>query len=203
MSPRIVCHQHALNDSDREFIVGKVARLRKYYDRISEVSVILDSARKDCQAEILIYAPHCNLHLRSVADDMRTAFEGALNKAERALVKMKGRLWGDKKSRRRSVTIRRFSPAGVEEIPSLEAEAGSEDGDGIQVEHIVPEPMSVSEARERMLRQEDGMLVFVNRRTEEINILHRNAKDQLELLELSGSGLSQPEAELVALSDER
>jgi hypothetical protein len=91
----------------------------------------------------------------------------------------------------------------VEEIPSLEAEAGSEDGDGIQVEHIVPEPMSVSEARERMLRQEDGMLVFVNRRTEEINILHRNAKDQLELLELSGSGLSQPEAELVALGDER
>ncbi|HUT25957.1 MAG TPA: ribosome-associated translation inhibitor RaiA [Sumerlaeia bacterium] len=203
MSPRIVCHQHTLNNSDREFIVNKVARLRKYYDRISEVSVILDSARKDCQAEILIYAPHCNLHLRNVADNMRTAFEGALNKAERGLVKMKGRLWGDKKSRRRSVTIRRFGPAGVEGLPSLEAEAGGEDSDGIQVEHIVPEPMLLSEARERMVEQNDGMLVFVNRKTEEINILHRNAKDQLELLELGGTTLFQPEAELVALAAER
>jgi hypothetical protein len=36
------------------------------------------------------------------------------------------------------------------------------------------------------------MLVFVNQKTDEVNILHRNSSGQLELIELTGTVLFQP-----------
>ena len=107
--PRIICHHHKLSDRDRDFIEEKVAKLRKFFERISEVSVILDAAGHESQAEILVLGPQMNIRVHSTNEDMRAAFETALNKAERTLRKTKNKLF-DKKTRRRNVTIRRFTP---------------------------------------------------------------------------------------------
>ena len=45
------------------------------------------------------------------------------------------------------------------------------------------------------------MLIFVNPKTEEINILRRNPKDEIELIELTGTVRFHPPGEIVALAD--
>jgi putative sigma-54 modulation protein len=183
MSPRIMCHQHSISESDREFIKGKIDKLKKIFDRITEVSVILDSAKHQCNVEILLYGPHLNLRVQDKSDDMRTAFEGALKKAERWLRKSKERMYVAKKQKR-NVTIRRFGSGGP-----AEPAAGAENHAGAlrephSMEEVEPKPMSLEEAHLQMHTRKKGLLVFLNAETNEINILHRNAENQVELVEL-------------------
>lgn len=200
MSPRIMCHHHALSEIDREFIQGKVDRLKKFFDRIAEVSVILDAAKNECLAELLVFGPQLNLRVKDTAEDMRTAFEGAINKAERTLSKTKDKKWGDKKTRRRNVTIRRFDT--IESQVGLEmGEPAPESTEEISIEHVEPRPMTLEEARETLLQSKNGLLVFVNPKTDEINLLHRNSSAQLELVELTGTVLFHPSNEVMELAE--
>jgi len=193
MSPRIMCHHHSLSDTDRDFITGKVANLRKYFERIVEVSVILDATKHECLAELLMFGPQISLRVKHTAGDMRTAFEGALNKAERKLRKTREKQIANRKHGKRNVTIRRFNPE-TESVPSPDGNNGINQTavDALPVEHIEPQPMAIEQALSKMLRTKSGILVFVNPKTEEINLLHRNAKDQVELVELTGTVLFQP-----------
>lgn len=183
MSPRIMCHQHSISDEERELMTNKVARLKKFYNRIHEVSIILDAERHTKQAEILLRGPQLNLRVLGEGENMRTAFESAINKAERWLRKTKEKLWGDKMHRRRNVTIRRFDVGGaLPERPSF-IDENVETSEPIDVERLEPQIMSIDEARAHMEKHE-GIFVFVNAETQETNILHRNKNHRLELLEI-------------------
>ncbi len=194
--PRIICHHHKLSDRDRDFIEEKVGKLRKYFERISEVSVILDAAGNDSQAEILVLGPQMNIRVHSVNEDMRAAFETALNKAERSLRKTKNKLF-DKKSRRRNVTIRRFTP---EELADEPEDTSEESLAKIPIEHVDPEVMTLAEAREKLDRVKEDLVVFVNPKTDEINLLHHNRDGKVELVELNGTLLYHPSEEVIELA---
>ena len=116
--PRIMCHHHALSDSDREFITKKVDRLRKFFERIAEVSVILDAEKRVCVAELLVFGPQLNLRVRHSAEDMRTAFEEAINKAA---VRVKGFTEGKKGKVEFCVPV--FSVVAVNEATEKQAVA--------------------------------------------------------------------------------
>jgi ribosome hibernation promoting factor len=193
MSPRIMCHHHSLSDADREFITGKVSNLKKYFERIVEVSVILDATKNECLTELLMFGPHTSLRVKNNAGDMRTAFEGALNKAERTLTKARDKRIGNKRHSRRNVTIRRFDPQPESEAPPEGGNGISQTTvDALPIEHVEPRPMAIEDALTEMLKTKSGILVFVNPKTEEINLLHRNADNQVELVELTGTVLFQP-----------
>lgn len=192
--PRIMCHHYKLSDTDKEFIQGKIDRLRKFFDRITEVSVILDSAKRTSQAEILISAPQLNLHCRDQAEDMRTAFENALNKAERLLRKSKDKLYGNKKHGRNSVTIRRFPPASLPDVGTL-FQSGLQLPEGVSLEEVEPRPMNLEEAHNLMLGSERSLMVFFNAETLRMNVLHRH-DEQIELVEFDGQGNSHALGEL-------
>ena len=87
----------------------------------------------------------------------------------------------------RAVLAEEPEPVPTEKIP-----------DELPVEHIEPQPMTLDEAKARMLKTKNGILVFVNPKTDEINLLHRNAKKQIELVELTGAILYHPPAMEIA-----
>jgi putative sigma-54 modulation protein len=178
-----MCNHYNLNESDRELVVSKIERLKKFYERISEVSVILDASGNQNLAEILVWGPHVNLRVKEDAPDMRTAFEAALNKAERSLAKTKEKIKAHRsKGGRRNVSIRRFDPVYFE--TSLEPEGTTAESrlPEIPAEDMEPKPMSLDEAHLQMNTLNRGLLVFVNSETEEINILHRNKANEVELV---------------------
>jgi putative sigma-54 modulation protein len=188
MSPRIMCHDHELTDSEKDFITTKIGRLKKYYDRITEVSVILDSAKRTALAEILTSGPHVNLRFKHEAADMRTAFEGALNKAEQGLRKTKEKKWGDKMHKRNSVTIRRFNPMGFDFSVDLASEE-PHPVESLRPEAVEPKPMSLEEAYAELRAHQTGLFVFLSTATGKVTILHRNAEEEIEMLEIEGDDL--------------
>ncbi|HPS02792.1 MAG TPA: ribosome-associated translation inhibitor RaiA [Candidatus Sumerlaeota bacterium] len=192
MSPRIMCHHHELSDLDRDMITRKIGSLRKFFERIREISVILDEVRHECHAELLIFGPQLSLRVKETDEDMRTAFEGALNKAERILAKTKDKKWGGKKHAG-NMTIRRFEPISEEADQTAAVAAAPVE---LSVEHVEPEYMTLEQARDEVLRRKNGMLVFINQKTDEVNILHRSSvTGQLELVELT---LFQPNSLVLA-----
>jgi len=85
--------------------------------------------------------------------------------------------------RRHNVTIRRFHP--IEVLTNENREHTEQAGARplLPVERLEPQYMNLDEAR-REMEERDGLLVFVNPETHEINILHRNKDKQVELVEL-------------------
>jgi putative sigma-54 modulation protein len=187
--PRIMCHNHEISEKDRSFIEEKVGKLKKYFDRITEVSVILDETKTTHQAEILAYGPQMSLRFRQEAGDMRTAFEGALNKAEQGLHKTKTKRWGDKMKGRNSVTIRRFNPMDFETEGSAPAPKAN-NGFHLSEEALEPKPMSIEEAHLQLKARNTGLLVFINSKTDKVNILHRNAHNEVEQVEFDGDEIT-------------
>ncbi|MFW6286553.1 MAG: HPF/RaiA family ribosome-associated protein, partial [Candidatus Sumerlaeota bacterium] len=163
-------------------------------------SVILDAAGHESQAEILVLGPQMNIRVHSTSEDMRVAFETALNKAERTLRKTKNKLF-DKKSRRRNVTIRRFTPEELAAEQDVQEEAEIEDSLArIPIEHVDPEVMTLPEARDKLDRVKEDLVVFVNPKTDEINLLHHNRNGKVELVELNGTLLYHPSDEVIQLA---
>lgn len=191
MSIRIMCHHHTIREEEKELIEGKIEKLRKIFDRILEVSVILDAGKKRALAEILVYGPQTNLRFKSEGDDMRTAFEEALNKAERGLQKNKEKKFGDKKKGRNNVTIRRFNPMDFSLEDMEPAPINTNSAENLTAELMEPKPMTLEEARLQLKTRDNGLVVFVNAESDQLNVLHRNRKKEVELIELS----SQAEAE--------
>lgn len=178
--PRIMCHHYELHERDREFITKKIERMKKFFDRVREVSVILDAAKNTSVVEVLVSGPHVNLRVKSEAQDMRTALEAAINKAERSLRKYKQKMWGDKMHRRNNVTIRRFAAGGLG--PTREEDDGAEPEH--DVEAIEPKPMSLDEAHLQMKADGREIMVFINADTDELNMLHLNENNEVELMEV-------------------
>jgi putative sigma-54 modulation protein len=181
-----MCHNHSVSDEDREFMTKKVARLKKFYERIHEVSIILDAERHMNQAEILLWGPHLNLRVKGEAVDMRAAFEAAVDKAERSLTKTKEKMYDSRANRRRNVTIRRLRPDDVAGMPPAGAAAPTSQTqeEALPVERLEPQVLSVKDAR-ALLERERDLVVFINADTQELNILRRNKADHVELIELS------------------
>lgn len=185
MSPRIMCHHMTLSDADKDLITEKIQRLRKYFERLTEVSVILDATKNGVQAEILTLGPQMNLRFRDQADEVRTAFESVLNKAERGLRRNKEKRFGDKKTKRHNITIRRFNPMDFDFATDFSEDDGT--GKTILHESVEPKPMSLEEAHLQLAARDKGLLVFLNAKTEKVNILHRTQEDHVELVELEGA----------------
>jgi putative sigma-54 modulation protein len=187
--PRIMCHNHTLTNLDREFVTEKAERLKKYYERINEVSVILDATKRSAVAEILTFGPHLNLRFRCEAADMRTAFENAINKAERGLNKAKDKRWGDKMHRRRNVTIRRFNPLDFDfdmDLEDMETAPADTPHGFTTTDVLEPKCMTLEEASKQLAGQTKDIIVFINSQTDHLTILHRNTAQEIAMLEFEG-----------------
>ena len=182
MIPRIMCHRHTVTDEEQDLILKKINRLARFFDRITEVSVILDEEGPNAMAEILLSGPHINLRFAEQDKDTRLAFEAALKKAERGLQKAKERKWGDKMHRRHNLSIRRWNVedfVGALETPEKRATPE------VPVEHVELKRMALDAAYAQMMADSQEFVVFVNPDTEEINILHRDSGNEVKLMELS------------------
>ena len=60
--------------------------------------------------------------------------------------------------------------------------------------------MTLPEARDKLDRVKEDLVVFVNPKTDEINLLHHNRNGKVELVELNGTLLYHPSDEVIQLA---
>ena len=178
----------------RRLLDERLAKLTRYLPELREAHVKLTAEKYRHRAEILIRVRHEDVVAKAEAADLVSAADGALDRLEEQLRRLK-----EKKSRR--VTARRVADGGVRRSAAAAA-LGVEPRAARGRLALAPEPgpeaeprprvvrsavglrtLSVDEAVDRLLTDELPFLVFVDRRSERPCVLHRRPDGNLALVE--------------------
>jgi ribosomal subunit interface protein len=178
----------------RRLLDERLAKLTRYLPELREAHVKLTAEKYRHRAEILIRVRHEDVVAKAEAADLLSAADGALDRLEEQLRRLK-----EKKSRR--VTARRVADGGVRRSaaaaalgvepraarrrPAPEPEPGPEAEPRPRVVRsaVGLRTLSVDEAVDRLLTDELPFLVFVDRRSERPCVLHRRPDGNLALVE--------------------
>ena len=164
-----------------DYATKKVEGLHLDYPRIIEAQVILNVEKHRQSAEIIL---HCNNHITIEAseecDDMYASIDGVIAKIARQMRKYKTKIMRAHRPRRHE--IQHFD----EQVLSVDGFDEHEESEPsvIQTERYPVKPMFVDEAVLQLEMSARQFVVFLNAKTEKVNVLYRR-KD-------SGYGLMEP-----------
>jgi len=80
------------SDRLKEFATSEVARLKKYYDDILDVEIVLDYVKQSQLAELVVKVYGQSLAVEENSDDMYKSINLAVDKLERKLLKYKEKM---------------------------------------------------------------------------------------------------------------
>ena len=97
MNLKISGHHLELTPSLREYVQNKLERIKRHFDNVIDVTVILavdDNTEKDKRqrAEINVHMRGKDLHVESEAQDMYSAIDMLMDKLDRQVLKHKDRI---------------------------------------------------------------------------------------------------------------
>jgi putative sigma-54 modulation protein len=169
----------------RRRVETKVAKVTRFLPKITEARIVLGLERYRHVAELTLQAKGTTLRAEAAASDFYAAVDLALDTLERQVRRRKDRLRSRKPrpSRRTPVPSAGFAAPGS---------APAEESSAVVVRRLSTKPMSVDEALEQMREWKDPVLVFTNARSRAVNVLHRRADGQLELVQPAGSRIPSP-----------
>ncbi len=85
MEVQVTTRHVKISDSMTEIIDEKLAKIGKFYEKITSCHVIFDSERSDKTVEIVLTIMGGTLTAKAKSDNVRKSFEGAIAKLERQL----------------------------------------------------------------------------------------------------------------------
>ena len=180
--PIVVTARHMdVTDAIRDYAHKKIEGLHLDYPRIIEAHVILDVEKHRHFAEIIL---HCNNHITIEAseetDDMYASIDGVIAKIARQMRKYKTKILRNHRPRGfdiKHIDDHVLSIDGFDEHEASEPQV-------LQTEQYAVKPMFVDEAVLQLEMSPRQFVVFLNAKSEKVNILYRR-KD-------AGYGLMEP-----------
>ena len=171
----------SITEAIKSYAESKIEHIHLDYPRIIEAQVILNVEKHRQSAEIIL---HCNNHITIEAseecDDMYASIDGVIAKIARQMRKYKTKIMRAHRPRRHEVQHfdeQVLSVDGFDEHETSEPAV-------IQTERYPVKPMFVDEAVLQLEMSSRQFVVFLNAKTEKVNVLHRR-KD-------GGYGLMEP-----------
>jgi len=165
----------------KDYATSRVEHLHLDYPRIIEAHVILDVEKHRHFAEIIL---HCTNHITIEAseetDDMYASIDGAAAKIAQQMRKYKTKILRNHRPRGQSI---RHIEEQVLEISAAFHETEGEEPEVIKTERYPVKPMYIDEAVLQIEMSNRQFVVFLNAKTEKINILYRRKADGFGLIE--------------------
>ena len=178
---RVTGRRVSVTEPIKDYATGKVEHLHLDYPRIIEAHVILDVEKHRHFAEIIL---HCNNHITIEAseetDDLYASIDAVIAKIARQMRKYKTKIL--RNHRPRGFDIKHIDDH-VLSVDGFDAHEASEP-QVLQTEQYAVKPMFVDEAVLQLEMSPRQFVVFLNAKTEKVNILYRR-KD-------TGYGLMEP-----------
>jgi putative sigma-54 modulation protein len=190
----------------KDFAAEKVGRIRKYIHSPTDAHVVLSTERYMHKADITIKAHGMMMRGEEKSDDMYSSIDGAVDKIERQVKRYRKKLTSHKpregarmKVKYNILEAQRDMAAQLAAEDQAAAEAAAEAASAEEVEEVVEAPkiiettesnavpMSVDEAVMQMDLAHSDFHVFINAKTNEINVLYRRRDGQLGLIEAHGT----------------
>jgi putative sigma-54 modulation protein len=170
----------SVTDPIKEYAISRVEHLHLDYPRIIEAHVILDVEKHRHFAEIIL---HCNNHITIEAshetDDMYASIDGVSAKIAQQMRKYKTKILRNHRPRQ---SIRHIDEQ-VLELSAAFHETEEAEPEVIKTERYPVKPMFVDEAVLQIEMSNRQFVVFLNAKTEKVNILYRRKEDGFGLIE--------------------
>jgi putative sigma-54 modulation protein len=99
MKLQITTRHFEITPEFRAYAEERIRKLKRYFDQIIDVNVILTTEKHRHTAEIALHANGTNLVGTTETEDMRTSVDGAVSRLEAQLRKHKDRLSDRKRGR--------------------------------------------------------------------------------------------------------
>ncbi|WP_434358316.1 ribosome hibernation promoting factor [Parasalinivibrio latis] len=85
-------HHVEITDSLREYVTAKVEKLRRFFDHINNVQIVLNVEKLNHIAEATLHVNAGEVHARADSEDMYAAIDKLVDKLARQLNKHKDKL---------------------------------------------------------------------------------------------------------------
>jgi putative sigma-54 modulation protein len=171
----------SVTEAIKDYATSRVEHLHLDYPRIIEAHVILDVQKHRHFAEIIL---HCTNHITIEAsdetDDMYASIDGATAKIAQQMRKYKTKIL--RNHRPRGQSIRHIEEQVLEISPAFHETEESEP-QVIKTERYPVKPMYTDEAVLQIEMSNRQFVVFLNAKTEKINILYRRKEGGFGLME--------------------
>ena len=181
---RITGRHLNITDAIREYAQSKVEHIHLDYPRIIEVHVILDVTKHRHFAEIVLHcANHITIEADHECDDMYAAIDGVIAKITRQMRKYKTKMLRTHRPRR--TEPHHFDEQILHVDEKFEEHAESEPSH-VQTERTVVKQLFVDEAVLQLeMVANRQFIVFLNAKTDKLNILQRRRDNTYGLIELT------------------
>ncbi|MEY2897681.1 MAG: hypothetical protein RL669_1950 [Pseudomonadota bacterium] len=90
----LIIHGHHLEVTPalRDYVQGKLVRVRRHFDHVIEANVLLSVEKLSQKAEISLKVSGNHIHVESIEPDMYAAIDSLMDKLDRQVLRHKDRL---------------------------------------------------------------------------------------------------------------
>jgi putative sigma-54 modulation protein len=189
----------SITEAMKDYCRRKVAGLHLDYPKIIEVQVILDVQKYRHLAEVILHCSnHITLEASSESEDMYASIDQVVDRIGRRMRKYKTRLMQKHRPRRHGIqhleeqvlrwewldrVNREPEPNGAEPVTDSTEAVEAHGPEVIHTEKFPVKPMFVDEAVLQMEMSSKQFLVFLNAKTEKVNVLYRRKSGDFGLIE--------------------
>ncbi len=164
----------------QDYIEKRLTKLKKYFQRVVDVHVVLFTQKYNQGVEITINASGIAIHGQEITEDLYASVDKVIDKLDAQLRKHKERIKEHHKKEPRpdkdlNLNISIYEPEEVEEmnpVPKV-----------LHTNRFAIKPMSVDEAVMQMDLINHEFLVFKNSLSEKVNVLYRRNDGNYGLIE--------------------
>jgi len=185
----------SVTEAMKEYCRRRLACLHLDYPKIIEVQIIMDVQKYRHTAEVILHCSnHITLEASAESDDMYVSVDEVVDKIARQMRKYKTRLMRHHRPRKHTIrhleeTVLRWEwVEGLDE--SLETdptrtqpETNSSEPSVIHSEKYPVKPMFIDEAVLQIEMSSKQFLVFLNAKTEKVNVIYRRKSGDFGLIE--------------------
>jgi len=175
MNIQITVKNVELTDAIRSYVEKKVSKVKKYFDQVIDIHVVLDVHKNVHTAEILVNAKGVFLKGIEKSEDLYASIDLAMDKIERQLVKYKEKLKSKK------LMDKKFEEPLKLDV--YESESFDDKPISIITKEIPVKPMDIEEAVMQMDLLNKNFFVFRNAKNSEVNVVYRRDDGNIGLIQ--------------------
>ncbi|MCK4419422.1 ribosome-associated translation inhibitor RaiA [Candidatus Aerophobetes bacterium] len=155
-----------------EYIKKKLGKLNKYLHQVSSARIVLKVEKGRYLAEVNVISNRFTIHGNGVASDLYASIDTAIDKVNRQAKRHKEKIQSHR------------SRGGLKEVVSTSRNLSSDTQPKIiQVIRKIAKPMNVDEAAIQLDLEGNIFLVFLNRDTNQVNVIYKRNGGDFGLIE--------------------
>jgi putative sigma-54 modulation protein len=175
-----------VTDAIRSHVESGLQRVRRHFDRVIDVDVILSAEKKRHRqtAEVNLSANGLRVNAKESSGDLYASIDSAISKIERQVSKHRDRIKRHqprtaRESRALHHNVLEFTP-----LPPVDEGASAEPRHRVVHRESIPlQSMTIDEAAFQLELRDDDFLVFANAETNQVNVVYARGDGTYGLIE--------------------